>query len=162
MCTLCNKTKPIEEFLKDKAQKKGYRNQCKECLRKRNNKTYHKRKDSLNKNMRDFRSTVKGATTTSFCAAKLRARKENLPFDIDLEYTRELWDEQEGKCALTGEPFVIKGGWLAPSLDKIDPEKGYTKGNIQWLTQRVNLLKSNMTNEELLIICKLIINSLEK
>jgi hypothetical protein len=119
-------------------------------------------KEKCNKRARDFRGTERGAIYTSFSAAKSRARKENLPFDIDLEYTRELWDEQEGKCALTGKPFVIKGGWLAPSLDKIDPEKGYIRGNIQWLTQRLNLLKSNMTNEELLTICKLIINSLEK
>lgn len=159
---MCDRIKPIEDFLRDKQQKKGYRNQCKACLRPISRQRARDNKDGVNRRMRVFRNTIKGATTTSLNAAKGRARLGNLPFNLDLKYIRDIWERQGGKCALTGEDFVLKGGWSAPSLDKIDPEKGYIKGNVQWLSQRVNLLKSNMTNEELLEICKLIVNTLER
>jgi hypothetical protein len=37
----------------------------------------------------------------------------------------------------------------SPSLDKIDPEKGYVKGNVMWMSQLANAMKNNATKEEL-------------
>jgi hypothetical protein len=37
---------------------------------------------------------------------------------------------------------------LAPSLDRIDSNKGYIKGNVRWICSRANALKSNMTYKE--------------
>lgn len=37
----------------------------------------------------------------------------------------------------------------SPSIDRIIPELGYTKGNIRVISNRANLLKSNATIEEL-------------
>ena len=33
-CKICNKTKPLESFHKNKPSKDGYRNECKECKSK--------------------------------------------------------------------------------------------------------------------------------
>lgn len=33
--------------------------------------------------------------------------------------------------------------WLSPSIDRIDPKKGYTAGNIQWLPFAENCKKNN-------------------
>lgn len=38
---------------------------------------------------------------------------------------------------------------LAPSLDRIDSNLGYIKGNVRWISARANALKSNATNREL-------------
>lgn len=37
----------------------------------------------------------------------------------------------------------------SPSLDRRDPSLGYVKGNVGVISDRANLLKSNMTLEEL-------------
>jgi hypothetical protein len=38
---------------------------------------------------------------------------------------------------------------LAPSLDRINSDKGYTKGNVRWVCSRANALRSNATYQEL-------------
>jgi hypothetical protein len=37
----------------------------------------------------------------------------------------------------------------SPTLDKIDNAKGYTKGNIIWVSSRANRIKSDATLDEL-------------
>lgn len=156
-CTICGQTKEVTEFLRDKSAQGGYRNQCKECLRERNNATYERRKDSYNASLRKFRDTVKGATHVSYHAAMRRAKVESLPFDITLEYIRDLFEQQEGLCALSDRPMSPKSGWDSPSLDKIDPNLGYTVGNVQWLTKRMNTIKGNLTGGEFLEMCRKVV-----
>lgn len=159
-CTICNVEKPISEFLMDKSAKGGYRNQCKECLRARNKNVWSNRAEGFNKAMRKFRLTWKGVTQTSLTSARGRSKKLGLPdCDLDNQYLRDLLLSQDYKCAISGNPLVPKGGWECPSLDKMDPTLGYTKGNVQWLTKRANLLKGNQTMEELYQLCTLILNS---
>lgn len=43
------------------------------------------------------------------------------------------------------------------SLDRIDSDKGYIEGNVQWLHKWVNLMKSDFTQDEFLNYCRLII-----
>lgn len=38
-CRICNRTKDIKDFVKDKAKKDGYRGYCRECLNLKNRKT---------------------------------------------------------------------------------------------------------------------------
>lgn len=161
-CTICLIEKPQDDFLRDKSASGGYRNQCKACLRERNKGTWATRSKSYNETMRKFRSTWKGATTTSLSAAKIRSRQMDLPeVNIDLKYLRDKLEEQNYLCALTGEELVPKGGWSCPSLDKMNPRLGYTKGNVQWVTKRANLLKGNQTQEELKTLCINILKHLE-
>jgi hypothetical protein len=44
------------------------------------------------------------------------------------------------------------------SLDKIIPELGYVKGNVQWLSQKANTMKSNATRTELENFAQWILN----
>lgn len=157
-CTLCNTEKDFSEFLQDKSAKDGCRNQCKECLRERHNKAYEKRKVSHLQSLRKFRETLKGATHTSFKAAKDRCRKSGVPFDITLEYVRDLMDKQGGKCAITGEDLIPKGGRKAPSLDRMTPELGYVVGNVQWLSWKTNVIKQDMNMDEFYDFCKKVID----
>lgn len=53
---------------------------------------------------------------------------------------------------MLGVTLIRKGAGQAhehsPSIDRIDPTKGYIKGNIAVISWRANMLKNNMTVEE--------------
>ena len=82
--------------------------------------------------------------------AKVRASKDGLPFDITIEDI-----SIPDKCPVLGiDLYVSKGRPGAfsnsPSLDKIVPELGYTKGNVQVMSQLANQMKGAATREHLL------------
>lgn len=54
-------------------------------------------------------------------------------------------------CPILGMPLAFTEGesdW-SPSLDRIDPTKGYVRSNVQILSWRANQLKRNASLEEL-------------
>jgi hypothetical protein len=80
-------------------------------------------------------------------AAKQRARRGGLPFDIDV--TDIIVPE---RCPLLGLRLVPFGGKrtdATPSLDRIESVRGYVKGNIWVISWRANRLKNDATLEEL-------------
>lgn len=74
----------------------------------------------------------------------------------------ELWEAQGGRCAYTGELLILGG--LAPnsaSIDhKVPTKRGGTdsKDNLHWVSWRINRMKSNLTHEEFIDVCKLILD----
>jgi len=86
---------------------------------------------------------------------KRRARKENIEFNLNALYLKELYDKQNGICAITGEPILdIKGNL---SLDKIVPSNGYVIGNVQWTNRKANMIKQDLSMDEFVEFCKLIV-----
>lgn len=81
--------------------------------------------------------------------AKARAEKKGLPFDLDKEYVRSICTLQ---CPVFGTPFVWHGKALrpdSPSLDRIEPNKGYVRGNVVVISVKANAIKSDATVEEI-------------
>ena len=100
------------------------------------------------------RRTLKGTISNKLMSAKKRARKDNLEFSITNLFVTELWNKQLGKCAKTGvEMGRIGDKWLSPSIDRIDPSKGYVEDNVQWTCWRYNDAKSNMTDDAFIALC---------
>lgn len=93
---------------------------------------------------------------------KSRAKAKNLDFDLTLEYLEELWNKQNGFCAISGIPMTLnvdKGrNPYNVSVDQINPSGGYTKDNIQLVCMCVNQLKSDFDMSVILNICKNILN----
>ncbi len=87
-------------------------------------------------------------------AAKSRARLGGLQFDIDIN------DIQIPLiCPVLGIEISTNGPKnTSPSLDKIIPELGYTKGNVRVISWRANWIKNNASADE---IEKLYIDSLK-
>lgn len=89
-------------------------------------------------------------------AAKARAKRRGLPFDIELS------DIQiPSHCPILGIPLYsvvgcgmgsIKARNNSPSIDRIDNEKGYVKGNTIIISMRANNLKSDGKLEEIFAI----------
>lgn len=82
-------------------------------------------------------------------ASKHRARHNDIEFDLELEDV-----EIPSHCPALGVQMEHGGKYSPnhPSIDRIDPNKGYTKDNIAVISRRANTIKSNATPEELLKI----------
>lgn len=82
-------------------------------------------------------------------SAKISAKRRNLEFTIEPE------DIIIPKlCPILGLKLQIDGDTngrmdITPSIDRIDNNKGYVKGNIQIISWRANMIKTNATLEEL-------------
>lgn len=81
--------------------------------------------------------------------AKGRAIKRGIPFDIE-----EADIVIPANCPILGIPIFSAygaGGGAAnsPSIDRIIPDLGYVKGNIQIISHQANMMKSNANVEQL-------------
>lgn len=74
--------------------------------------------------------------------AKKRAKEFNREFDLQLE---DIFIPE--RCPISGN-LLVKHTPDAPSLDRIDSSKGYTRDNIAVISWRMNVAKSNLTAEE--------------
>jgi 5-methylcytosine-specific restriction endonuclease McrA len=100
------------------------------------------------------RRTKKGTISNKRCQAKKSAKDRGREFSLTTPELHELWDAQEGCCALCGGKLGVTGdGWCAASIDRIDPARGYTMDNVQWTHWRCNDAKTNMTNEDFINMC---------
>lgn len=80
--------------------------------------------------------------------AKNRAKDKGLDFDLTSEYLKSLWDKTEGRCQVSSIPFELtrpefgKVHPYAPSIDRIEPLKGYTQGNVRLIVYQLNVALS--------------------
>lgn len=92
--------------------------------------------------------------------AKTRANKIGVPFDIthkDIEWPTH--------CPILG--IELKRGssyeerGTSPSLDKINPDLGYVKGNVRVISNKANRMKQNSSREELEMFARNILSYLD-
>lgn len=86
--------------------------------------------------------------------------------DITIEYIWDLFLKQNRKCIYSGLVLTfpnkrtnLENCNATASLDRIDSNKGYIKGNVQWVHKKVNIMKNVMDDKEFLKLCGLIVNN---
>jgi hypothetical protein len=89
-------------------------------------------------------------------------KSRTLPFTITKEYVWGKFQEQGGKCALTGWDLNIElsskvASTRTASLDRIDSTKGYEPGNVQWVHKDVNQMKWDLSSARFIDVCKAVI-----
>jgi 5-methylcytosine-specific restriction endonuclease McrA len=70
---------------------------------------------------------------------------------------RDLLEQQGGRCAYSGELLILGQNM---SLDHKTPRSrggGNELSNLQWVTWRINLMKNDLTHEEFLRMCALVV-----
>lgn len=180
-CSRCGTVKEADQFSLAKREKDGLQGWCKDCMSKQKkpgvNSTEVRKGSCLccgnefillstkrlycsNKCRANFNSTSEkridwkdsNPERSILYRTKASAKKRKLPFDLDLS------DINIPKtCPVLGIPLYKGKDNMcdnSPSLDKIRPELGYTKGNVRVISQRANLLKNNASIEELEAVLK--------
>jgi hypothetical protein len=86
-----------------------------------------------------------------FKSCRTDAKRRQYPCDIDADYLLSLWRQQGGRCYWLGielVPSVTVRDPRRPSVDKLDPSKGYTRGNVVIASMFANLGRSNFPADE--------------
>ena len=100
---------------------------------------------------------------TFFTACRKNAKKRDIEFGITIEEAWDLFEKQNGMCALSGVSIRLCGNTPigrkenTASLDRIDSNKGYTPDNIQWVHKKVNIMKNILDESEFIQWCEKIV-----
>jgi hypothetical protein len=143
-CTGCDEVLPLSSFSKHAKNKDGLQQECKAC-----NKTSSSIWRKENKDV--------------FALKRIKERAKEKGLDFNL--TRE--DIQHPPvCPVFGFTLERSNDGLpkknSPSVDRIDPNKGYTKDNIQIISQLANAMKQNATPEQLIAFAEWVLKTYQK
>ena len=137
---------------------------CITCNRDLSKNDYTKKRNVCRRSTSVQRNNPRNTSPESYIAvvfSKLKAARKDMEWDIDLDHVKELWQKQDGRCALSGVFMTWHAGEgrqdLNASIDRKDPNKGYIIGNVQLVTQRVNTIKHTLGEGELYWWCKNIV-----
>lgn len=91
---------------------------------------------------------------------KYSSKKKNNAFDVDLDYLKNLWEKQHGICPITKEQLELRTHTsknvahpYSASLDRIDNNKGYVKGNVRFVSLIFNYARNNFSDSDVLEFC---------
>lgn len=152
VCKKCNK----EKFFKDfsfKLEKNGkyyFQYECSKCLyQTRKQKYKYKIKEYIEKQRYNENFTINGRACKLRNHCKQRAKINNYDFNL----TKQLIIDKLkiGICEKTGIKLILDDliyNPYAPSIDRIDNNKGYTNDNIQITCMIYNFCKNKFTDEQ--------------
>jgi hypothetical protein len=161
-CYVCGKffEKPLTEINRNIRMNRN--NFCnKKCLGVFNAKNFGDRKN--NYDITKHSNNAKDGYT-GIRALFRRIKQRHHDYDVDLEYLKELWDN-DNSCVYTGVKLVLPKhtGFNDPlytaSLDRIESSKGYVKGNVQYISITANHAKNSMSHEQMINFCNLIVEN---
>lgn len=86
---------------------------------------------------------------------KKSALSRDIEITITIEEAWEIFQNQKGKCAVSGVELVMypnndRSRIQTASPDRIDSTKGYATDNFQWVHKRINRMKNILSTDELL------------
>jgi hypothetical protein len=159
----CGATNANEFYPKNKSK-------CKNCLRKVASVRYHNLNDDDKKKYIEYNKvSFKNWASNNIIrvrvlAAKHRAKKKGLEFDIDVNFITELLITQEYKCKYSGvllntTEIGSETNFLNPntlSIDRLDSKKGYTRDNVVLVTAIVNSMKNDLSETDFMNVIKLV------
>lgn len=133
-CSKCQTEQPDENFARNRAMRSGRANWCKAC---------HKRGWQTPENQIRRKQRREANWLHSIVVEiRLRARRRGLPCDISEEDLAV-----PALCPVLGillEPNSRRTrSGNAPSIDRIDPSRGYVKGNVTIISWQANRIKSD-------------------
>jgi hypothetical protein len=145
-CKACGKELSVTFFYKSSKTKDRLQSYCKKCSH-----------ESVGAYSRANPAAIQ--TSAMVSGARKRAKAKHLDFNIDNEYVRSLIVTHCPVLKIPLEWSTLRENGSSPlanspSLDRIDPLKGYVKGNVWIISNKANMIKNNATHEELKLVTK--------
>jgi hypothetical protein len=145
-CLVCREWKPLERFEKQAASAYGRTRRCYECCIRRS-------QEHDSRSPKNFLAMLARSTKR---ASRQRGKRRGPDFSmdaLDTIFLMELFDRQAGRCAVTGLTMTHQRdiGRFSEniSIDRLDSTKGYERNNIRLVCAAVNLMRQEMTDDEL-------------
>jgi len=167
-CLGCEEVRPLTEYWKNSRWPNGYNTYCKACRKSQtgSRKAYYRAYDDRpevaeKKRLQSQRRHGKSPRIVMQITLRhgLKRRPTENPATIDDLMAK--WTAQDGKCAVTGIAMTWAQGKVLPtsiSLDRIDPEGGYSADNLRLVCHAVNAFKGRMTDAEMIDMARAIVN----
>lgn len=155
LCVRCRADKPREEFRTNKKLRDGLHSYCRKCdseIASRYNK--EARKDWAVRLLQNARASTAGGGNIK---RKLKTQHWE-PVNLTVEYLRELYDMQDGKCAYFNIVLQLDGGMGLRSitLDRLDCDRGYVQGNVVLACRAANLARGNASTDDMHVLVEMI------
>lgn len=131
VCAKCGASRPETNF---DFSHGVLRSACKKCIEANRRKKWSSSyQEYLNKLLQSAKSS----------------RSKTMSFNIELQHLIDLWEKQDGKCALSGVAMTHHRDGSGrkefnASIDRIDQNEGYEPYNIHLVCYRVNILRHNL------------------
>lgn len=91
------------------------------------------------------------------CArVKQSAKNKGLEFNLDAEYLESIYPK-DGRCPVLGIEMEVGCGhrtFCSPSLDRLNNDEGYVRGNVVWMSWIANKIKGDHSVERLEAVVK--------
>lgn len=103
------------------------------------------------------RGMHRGIRISWFNKFEVGANIRGIPFVITIDDIADMMEKQRGKCALTGwrinAPETSTLAEIDTSIDRIDSDFGYIRGNIQLVHKMVNMCKQRYSQDDFVNMC---------
>jgi hypothetical protein len=155
-CNKCKNIFDISNFYADKSNSTGLQTYCKNCGTQNTKKCTSTLDGFIKKLYKDILHNIK-------------KRAKIIKCEITIQDIKDLYDKQKGLCALTGkklstDTYMVKENQhiinkFNISVDRIDSNKDYTKDNIQLVGAIINRIKSDLSNDQFIDLCNMVIKT---
>lgn len=145
-CFKCEERKFVEEFSKNKSNFDGYQKVCKNCFSK-----YGCVKRGYKKKNESYKNCLESYFNSKLSTLRKKCELQNVPFDLKKGDLFEVYNSQNRKCYYSKIDIIHNVGKLdynSISIDRLSPEKGYTKENIVLCSFNINSFKGIMNESE--------------
>ena len=150
----------------ESGRKREKRRQSNPITRAKRNKQRQARDAANRPGLREYarkRRALSPRMNLQAALSNKRHRGEHVTITVD--YLMGIWNEQNGKCALSGIPMTWAPGHCGPtptsiSIDRLDPTRGYEAGNLRLLCHAINSFRLRMTDRELFEMAKALVDTM--
>lgn len=157
ICTGCKQEFPkTEEYFQPQYKRvfpNGYIPFLRYCKKCKNKQSFDGRKNSLRWYMCTLCAGTRG-----------RAKKKKFDHNITPDFLIKLLERQNNKCAITGITLtrtLLGRNEHVPtnlSLDRINSDIGYIQDNVQFVSNWANAAKSNLTKDDFINYCQMVVD----